>query len=206
MAELRCVCSKIRVSITKRNIWGFSWRKINDISVTALPPPFCSLSGCPGAVWFYTISFTRDCNGWARLKTNRRPIKCKGFLGESPVTGPTTRFTYSHIFIYFELWWIIWIWHFLTVHWDVHINHIIISLLANRFRSYSWLWLLVSNDCTWPEHSHSQCITCHGPRCVILTRKVPFHVLMKRSRFLKRIERLSMRFPFLLLCSFLLHP
>lgn len=90
-----CVCSKIRVSITKRNIWGFSWRKINDISVTALPPPFCSLSGCPGAVWFYTISFTRDCNGWARLKTNRRPIKCKGFLGESPVTGPTTRFTYS---------------------------------------------------------------------------------------------------------------
>lgn len=44
---------------------------------------------------FYTTTFMRDRNGWVQLKTNGRPIKCKGFLGKPPITGPTTRFIHS---------------------------------------------------------------------------------------------------------------
>lgn len=94
MGELRCVCSKIRVSIAKRNMRGPFCRPINGISSRAGPtvPPLCQ---CPGAVGFYTTTFMRDRNGWVQLKTNGRPIKCKGFPGEPPVRGPTTRFIYS---------------------------------------------------------------------------------------------------------------
>ncbi len=88
------MCSKIRVSIAKRNTWGPSYRAINDISSRALGLAR-SLSRCPGAVWFYTTTFMRDRNGWVQLKTNGRPIKCKGFLGKPPITGPTTRFIHS---------------------------------------------------------------------------------------------------------------
>lgn len=54
-----------------------------------------SFSLCPGAVWFYSTTFMDDRNGWVQLKTNGKPIKCKGYPGRRPIRGPTTRFTYG---------------------------------------------------------------------------------------------------------------
>lgn len=80
------VCSKIRVPITKRNMWdqkqqSTSYSVCLSLSLDAqvqygfIPPCLCGI-------------VTGDC-------TSKQTIKCKGFLGKLPMRGPTTRLIYS---------------------------------------------------------------------------------------------------------------
>lgn len=101
LKRCRFEAGETRCALKDKGFWGLreicgllpaGWLMALAVQPQSVHP---CLSRCPGAGWFYATTFMSACNGRVPLKTNGRPVKCKGFMGKPPIRGPTTRFIYS---------------------------------------------------------------------------------------------------------------